>query len=255
MYFYAEACFYLSMIMLNLRGIPCLSVRLKYSLSLITYFMIFFMKNSGDYYMKTNQVVRIIIPIVILLGTTTAVIMAVLGNQTTNTSVDEPEATNQEMLAFVAYLKIDGVDGEAKETGHEKWIDVLAFSHNIAVPSSAGAVRTSGTPQLAPLRITKMMDKSSPALYDKCSKGSLIPYVYLDCCKDFGGQLKVFYRVELTNAGIMSVQDFGITAGDIPTETVSFSYEQIKLIYTEYDEQGSSKGNVETIISVETPEY
>jgi len=128
-------------------------------------------------------------------------------------------------------------------------------SHNIVVSSSAGAVRTSGTPQLAPLRITKMVDKASPKLYDMCSKGSLIPYVYLDCCKELGGQFKVFYRIELTNAGIISVQDFGITAGDIPTETVSFAYEKIKLIYTEYDEQGSSKGNVETEITVETPEY
>ncbi|MFX1516672.1 MAG: Hcp family type VI secretion system effector [Promethearchaeota archaeon] len=205
--------------------------------------------------MKTNQVVRIIIPIVLLLGTATAVFMAVLGSNQVNTSVDESEATNQEMLAFVAYLKIDGIDGEAIEANHLKWIDVLAFSHNIIISSSVSAVRTSGTPQLAPLRITKMVDKSSPYLYDRCSKGTVIPYVYLDCCKDFGGQLKVFYRIELTNAGIISVQDFGITAGDIPTETVSFSYDQIKLIYTEYDEQGSSKGNVETIISVETPEY
>ena len=241
------------MIVLNLRVISHHSVRLKYPSSLFTYFMIFFMKNSGDYYMKTNQVVRIIIPIILLLGTATAVIMAVLGSQQVNTSVDEPQASNQEMLAFVAFLKIEGVDGEAKEKSHDKWIDVLAFSHNI-VGDNVGAVRTSGTPQLAPLRITKMVDKSSPKLYEKCSKGSVIPTVYLECCRELGGQLKVFYRIELTNAVIISVQDYGITAGDIPTETVSFGYETIKWIYTEYDDTGSSKGNVETEITVETPE-
>ena len=200
--------------------------------------------------MKTNLVIRILIPLLLLLGAATAFIVAVFGSQQVNTSVNEP----QETIAFVAYLKIDGMDGEATEVNHDKWIDVLAFSHNIMVSSEVGASRSSSIPQHAPLRITKMVDKSSPKLYEWCSKGTSIPTVYLDCCKELGGQLKVFYRIELTNAIILSVQDFGTTAGDIPTETVSFGYEKIKWIYTEYDDTGSSKGNVETIIDLETPE-
>ena len=201
--------------------------------------------------MKTNQVIRIIIPLVLLLGAATALIVAVFGSQQANTSVAEPQESAN---AFAAYLKIDGMDGEAKEVNHNKWIDVLAFSHNVMVPGQVGTTRTAGTAQHAPLRITKMVDKTSPKLFEKCAKGAVIPKVELECCKAFGEQLKVFYRIELVNARISSVQDYGITAGDIPTETVSFTYETIKWTYTEYDDQGQSKGYVESEIDVETGE-
>ncbi|MFX0124472.1 MAG: Hcp family type VI secretion system effector [Candidatus Hodarchaeota archaeon] len=202
--------------------------------------------------MKTNQVIRIIIPLVFLLGAATVIIVAVLGNQQANTSVNKPQETNA-VNAFVAYLKIDGMDGEATEANHQKWIDVLAFSHNVMVPSEVGTSRTTGIQKHAPLRITKMVDKTSPKLFEKCAKGAVISKVELECCKAFGEQLKVFYRIELQNARIISVQDYGITSGDIPTETVSFTYEYIKWTYTEYDNQGQSKGNVESEIYVETP--
>lgn len=207
--------------------------------------------------MKTNQVIRIIIPLVLLLGAATAFIVAVFGSQQVNTTVDETQESNQVINAFIAFLYIEGVDGEAKEQNHQNWIEVLAYSHNVMVSYSADLSRSSSTQEHAPLRMTKMVDKSSPKLYEKCVNGDPIISVKLECCTAFGAELKVFYKIELQNAIISSVQDYGVVSGEgIPTETVSFVYEAIKWTYTEYDAEGQAKGNVETgwIDAVETPE-
>lgn len=205
--------------------------------------------------MKTNQVIRIIIPLVLLLGAATAFIVAVIGGQQGNTSVDEVQETNQAVTAFVAYLKIEGLDGEAQEQKYQNWIDVLAYSHNVMVPYSTDISRSAGTQQHAPLRITKMVDKTSPKLYEKCVIGEVIVSVKLTCCKPFGEQLLWFYNISLQNAIITSVQDYGMTAGDIPTETVSFMYEAIRWTYREYDAEGQAKGDISSgWINIETPE-
>lgn len=205
--------------------------------------------------MKTNQVIRIIIPVVLLLGAATAFIVAVLGSQQANTAVDETQESNQVVTALNAYLKIEGIDGEATEANHDKWIDVLAFSHNVMIPYSASLGRTTGTQEHYPLRVTKMIDKATPKLYEACVQDQSIASVQLDCCTAFGEELKVFYKIELQNAKIISVQDYGVASGDIPTETISLNYEAIRWTYTEYDAAGQAKGNVQSpwISAVETP--
>jgi type VI secretion system secreted protein Hcp len=205
--------------------------------------------------MKTNQVIRIIIPVVILLGAATALIVAVLGSQQVNTTVDETDETNQVINAFVAYLYVEDVDGEAQEQNHQAWIEVLAYSQNLLTADSSDPVRSTGAVKLTPLRITKMIDKASPKLFQMCSTGDPIDSVKLHCCAAFGEVMKTFYQIELQNAIITSVQDFGMASGEhIPTETVTFTYESIKWIYTEYDAAGQAKGTVDSgWISEETP--
>ncbi|UCG04571.1 MAG: type VI secretion system tube protein Hcp [Candidatus Heimdallarchaeota archaeon] len=205
--------------------------------------------------MKTNQVIKIIIPLVLLLGAATAFIVAVIGSQQVNTTAETQES-NQATSAYIAFLYIEGVDGEAQAQDHENWIEVLAYSHNVMTADPTGAVRTAGSVQHAPLRITKMVDKASPKLYEKCVNGETIVSVKLDCCTAFGEDLKVFYQIELQNAMITSAQDFGIVAGEgIPTETVSFTYESIRWTYSEFDAAGQKKGDIQTPwISTETSE-
>jgi len=55
----------------------------------------------------------------------------------------------------------------------------------------------------------------------------------------------VFYSIELQNAKVFSVQGHG-TETFYTQESVSFTYEQIKWIYTEYDDSGNAQGNVES---------
>ncbi|MFX1283915.1 MAG: Hcp family type VI secretion system effector [Promethearchaeota archaeon] len=195
--------------------------------------------------MKTNQIIRIIIPLVLLLGAATTFFVAVLGNQQANTSAEDIQKANTTTSSFIMYLYVEGIPGEVIEQDHEEWIEVLAYSHNIQTPYNVGTGQTAGSVENAPLRITKMVDKASPKLYQACYTGSVKPLVELDFCMTNTAQ-DVFYNIELENAKIVSVQDFGVLSGDYPTETVSFTYERFKWTYIEYDAQGQPKGPIES---------
>ncbi|UCE12880.1 MAG: type VI secretion system tube protein Hcp [Candidatus Heimdallarchaeota archaeon] len=197
--------------------------------------------------MKTKTA-KIIIPIVLLLGG--LIVFLVASGLQVNASTGEAlETTN----ALTMYLYVEGIPGESVQQDHAQWIDVLAYSHNIQASYDMGTARTSGSAQHTPLRITKMVDKATPKLYEACAKGTAIPSVQLDFCRADVTQ-NVFYSIQLQNAHVTSVQEYGLLE-DIPTETVSFVYETIKWVYTEYDSQGNAKGNVEFIDSwqEETP--
>lgn len=192
--------------------------------------------------MKVNQIARIIIPLTILLGAATAFIVVALANLQVNASTEETQAPTA--ASSVMYLKVEGIDGEVIQADHVGWIEVLAYSHNLKLSYDADAARSAGSVEHAPLRVTKMVDKASPKLYQKCSTGEMIPSVMLDLCFNDATQ-EVFYQIELLNAQIVSVQEYGLALGDSPTETVSFVYESIRWIYTEW-EGGSKKGTVES---------
>lgn len=200
--------------------------------------------------MKTNSTVRIIIPLALLLGGVIVFLVAGLSGLQVNASTEEPQET---VNALTMYLYVEGIPGESLQQDHAQWIEVLAYSHNVQAPYELGTGRSSGSPQHTPLRITKMVDKATPKLYEACSKGTAIPSVKLDFCMADTTQ-SVFYSIELLNARVTSVQDYGLLE-DRPTETVSFTYESIKWIYTEYGADGKPKGNVEYQDSwqVETP--
>lgn len=203
------------------------------------------MMKNGDYRMKSNQIVKIIIPLVLLLGVATTFLVAVLGNQQVNTSTEEIQESNTTTSSFIMYLFVEGIPGEVTETNHKEWIEVLAYSHNIQTPYEVGTGRSAGSVEHAPLRITKMVDKASPKLYKECAEGKVIPLVELDFCMTNINR-DVFYNIELQNVRIVSVQDFGVVSGDYPTETVSFTYEKFRWTYTEYDATGKPKGYVES---------
>ena len=140
-----------------------------------------------------------------------------------------------------AYLKFDGVDGEAKDDKHEKWIDVLSFSQTITRDSSSGvSARASGGPVFHDMVVVKELDKSSPKLAESIALGKVFPKVEIHLTSSYG----TYYAYELTNVMVTSYSISG-DADDRPTEEVSLNFEEIKVTYTEFDSQGSSKGNIE----------
>jgi hypothetical protein len=68
--------------------------------------------------------------------------------------------------AFDAFLKIDGIDGEATATGHEDQIEILSFSWGVSNPSALAQHGGSGSggPVLLPVTMAKRIDKATPKL-------------------------------------------------------------------------------------------
>ena len=146
-----------------------------------------------------------------------------------------------------AFLKFEGVDGEATDADHDKWIDVLSIDHSVSrnIDSSL-STRSSGAVTFSDITVTKELDKSTPKLLEAVATGTVIPNVEFHLTSSQG----TYYAYELKNVMITSYLMSG-DADDRPTEEVTLNFEQIKMTYTEYDSDGKSKGNVEFSWKVE----
>ncbi|MFX0171882.1 MAG: Hcp family type VI secretion system effector [Candidatus Hodarchaeota archaeon] len=191
--------------------------------------------------MKTHQIIRLAIPLVLLMGFATTFFVAVLTNQEVNAS---PNLYVSDSISMNLWITNPTIDGESDHDGREESMDVLVYSHSISASYSTDGTRSAASAVHTPLRITKMVDKATPKLYQFCSDGTVIETVTLRLY--FEPEGLNFLSIELQSAQIVSVQDFGYLE-DRPTETVSFIYQTIKWTYTEYGTDGKSKGNVEFI--------
>ncbi|MEM6933842.1 MAG: type VI secretion system tube protein Hcp [Pseudomonadota bacterium] len=138
------------------------------------------------------------------------------------------------------YMQIEGgkVEGESKDDGHEKWIDILsmsgAVSNNGTFAMGGGGGR--GRSQLADLSVLVNEGKSSPGLFQACCDGTHFKDATLHFTKS-GGAQEVYMKWELTNVLVSSYSISG-SGEDVPTDSVTFNFEKIKYTYLEQDEKG-----------------
>ncbi|KAA6187372.1 type VI secretion system tube protein Hcp [Thiohalocapsa marina] len=145
-------------------------------------------------------------------------------------------------MAFDAYLKVEGVDGEATDAAHDKWIQVLSYSVGLSQPVSGvtgTGGRTGGRADFQDLSIVKVIDNSTPDLSIKCAKGEHIPTVELELCLATGDK-HTFMKYTFEDCIVTSVTPGGSSGGEPkPTEQVSFAYGKIKWEYTPIDDTGA----------------
>lgn len=135
-------------------------------------------------------------------------------------------------MAVNAHLIIDGVKGPS--TSKADAIDVLSFSFGSSNSSvigsgSSGGETRSGRANVSDLSIMKVMDKTSPLLFDHCVSGDLIKKVEIQYDKPVGDKQDCYFKIVMTNALITSVQLSG--SSENPTESVSFAFSTVKVSY------------------------
>jgi type VI secretion system secreted protein Hcp len=89
------------------------------------------------------------------------------------------------MAAVDYFLKIDGIEGESKDSKHGGEIDVLSWSggHSLGGSCSGGGGGGSGKVALQDFHFTMHMNQASPKLADACATGKHIPKAVLTCRK------------------------------------------------------------------------
>ena len=150
---------------------------------------------------------------------------------------------------MAVFAKYDGIDGESQDSNHDKWIDVLSVDWGIHKPGGGmtGQSRRRGGAVVEDLTLTVEYEKSTPKLQEKCLKGEIIPKLEIEQTATYGGARATYLRYELKNVMVTSCQvnASGNDEAGPPTMVLSNNFEEIKVTYSEYDEEGSSKGNVE----------
>jgi len=159
---------------------------------------------------------------------------------------------------MAAYIKFDGVDGEAQDKDHKGWSDLGSFSQVIHKPmaGATGATRRRGDVVLEDLGCVKELDKASPKIAEAVCKAKVFPKVNIDVTASYTDAGRVtYYAYELKNVLVTSYDITGSgQAEDVPMENFSLNFEEIKVTYTENDHSGKKKGNIEYSWKVEEGE-
>jgi len=150
-------------------------------------------------------------------------------------------------MAVNAYLILDGVEGPS--TSRAKAIDILSFSFgasnaSVIGPGSSGGETKAGRANVSDVNLMKVLDKSSPILFSYCVTGTTMKTATLFYDKPMGDKQVDYFKIEMTNAMITSVQLSG--SSENPTESISLAFEKVKVGYNPENPDGKSlKGFVE----------
>jgi type VI secretion system secreted protein Hcp len=163
----------------------------------------------------------------------------------------------KETIEMAAFIKFDGVDGEAQDSEHKAWSDLVSLNQEIYKPSAGtGPTRRRGDAVLEDIQVAKELDKSSPKLAEAVCKGKVFPKVDIHFTASYTDSGRTtYYAYELKNVSVSSYSVSGAgSSEDVPVESLSLNFEEIKVTYTETDATGSKKGNVEYQWKVEEGE-
>jgi len=148
-------------------------------------------------------------------------------------------------MSFDSYLQIKGSNaptGESTDPTYKNWIQLQSFSFGASNPSTIGPGSPGsggGRASVSSFNITHYYDNSSPDLFLGCCEGTHFDSATV-VLRKAGGTQNVFLQYDFQEVYIDSVQQAGTSgADDRPSETVSFSFEQVKITYTPQTSAGA----------------
>lgn len=149
-------------------------------------------------------------------------------------------------MAVNAYLVIDGRPGPS--TSRTDAIDVLSFSFGAEQSSvmgagSSGSETRAGRADIKNLKIVKVLDKTSPLLWDDLTSGNILPKATLYYDKPMGDNQEDYFKIELDEVLITRIDHTG--SSENPMEAVSLAFSKAKFCYNPEDGNGKLAGWVE----------
>jgi type VI secretion system secreted protein Hcp len=136
---------------------------------------------------------------------------------------------------------------EGPSTSKPNHIDILSFSWGVNQtstygPGQSGKEAKAGRADFSTLTIMKVLDKTSPFLFDHCASGDILDEVYILYDKPVGDKQDDYFRIYLKDALITSVQLSG--NHENPTESVSFAFQAVEVAYRPEKDDGSLDGAI-----------
>ena len=151
-------------------------------------------------------------------------------------------------MAFDAFLKVDGIPGESSDDKHKEWIEIVSFDLCAiqpvsAVVSTAGGA-TAGRVEHKDFVIRKLIDKSTPKLFESCNSGKHLKEVTFELCRS-GGDKQKYLEVKMEQVLISKFNPSAWQGAEFPGEEVHFNYGKIKITYIQQKRSdGVAAGNV-----------
>jgi type VI secretion system secreted protein Hcp len=141
-------------------------------------------------------------------------------------------------MAVDYFLKLDGIQGESVDTHFKNEIQILSWSWGASQVSSVAGTGGSGAGKadLSDFSIMTNFDKATPKFFKSICEGKHIKTGTMSAVKS-GANGKPYLKVDFKELFVSSLQ---ISASsEIPTISVSFSYNEIKIDYSQQNEMGN----------------
>jgi type VI secretion system secreted protein Hcp len=132
-------------------------------------------------------------------------------------------------MAFDAFLKIDGIDGESTDKAHQGEIEIDSFSWGETNPSTGGGGGGSGKAVAQDFHFTSQVSKASPLLMLACATGRHFNKAVLTCRKA-GFE---FMKIRIDDVLVSSYQTDGHSGEDArPEDSFALAFQKIDFLYT-----------------------
>lgn len=146
------------------------------------------------------------------------------------------------------FLKIEGIEGQSVQKGHEKEIELESFSFGVTNQGSFhknGTGAGKGKASISDLSFSKVVDKSSPLLFKAAASGRHIPSATITTQMQGGDNAPVvYYKIVLTDVLVSSYQNSGSQGGDEIMESFSLNFGKIDFTHTGQTNEGGNDAQV-----------
>ena len=149
-------------------------------------------------------------------------------------------------MAFDAFIRIDGIEGESTDSKHSGWIEVngcdMEINQTVSETASSAGGASAGRADFSDFSFSKLLDKASPKLAQSCAAGTHIDKIVVELCRAGSEKIK-FMEIALTDSIISHISLS--TDGEFPSETIGINYGKIQWTYVLQNRQGGGiAGNV-----------
>jgi type VI secretion system secreted protein Hcp len=141
-------------------------------------------------------------------------------------------------MAVDYYLKLDQIDGESSDDKHKNEIQLMSWSWGAAQVSSVAGTGGSGAGKadLSDFSVMTYFDKATPKFFKSICAGTHVKTGTMSAIKS-GADGKPYLKVDFKEMFVTNLSISG--SSEIPTVSISFSYNEIKIDYSTQNEQGN----------------
>ncbi|MBV8674175.1 MAG: type VI secretion system tube protein Hcp [Acidobacteriaceae bacterium] len=141
-------------------------------------------------------------------------------------------------MAVDYFLKLDGIQGESQDSNHKDEIQIMSWSWGASQVSSVAGTGGSGAGKMdcSDFSIMAYFDKSTPKFFKNIAAGTHIKNGTMTAIKA-GADNKPYLKVDFTEMFVSSLNISG--SSEIPTVSISFTYNSIKIDYSLQKEDGT----------------
>jgi type VI secretion system secreted protein Hcp len=148
--------------------------------------------------------------------------------------------------AVEMFLKLEGIEGESRDSQHKDEIDVLAWSWGVSQSGSFadGGGGFAGKASFQDLSITKYIDKASPSIMYRVFTGGHIPKAELFMRKAGGPDSTTNFMTITLEPVLVNSYSTGVSDGeDRFAENLSLNYGKVTIEYREQDQTDGTYGS------------